>query len=853
MADKKVDIDINVSSNTKGAKEAAKEIKKVGDAAGEASANLNPMVDGQRQWAQTQKESRAAAEEASTAIEKTAESVEALNEQAGKGDVQDLTEDLNSLSEAANKNDFSKNLEDSLAKSNTKIGRSTRTFQRVKDSLNGLTQSSGKLTSALAKLGKGFGITAIVGGFFKGLQFVESGIRSLNAPIAKLNDDLRITGNGFGNVVAPLAAATGGLSSFISTLNQWTNPFTKWTEFRTAVAEQAESIRKLGDAQNDFIDRMDVKSRRQLAASTAALKETEAQLKLKAALDGITESRRLAEEQADAGEKTLRDRIGFLNEAAQAQRNLVKAQLDARIAGVEAQELNPEIEAEKIAKLKAQVDGLFKGIGDTLADSIENALQAQLGNLKDLQAEITADIYEFEGRSRRITPPNEINQLRVAEAEAAKNRSQIFASEREKARLEDIESIKNLLPQLKSQVGLDELDPKAATNLSNQIKSLEASLATLEAGGFVDGLFENDKIKEANKELAEATKALATALDTRAAALGELGVENFDEYNKKLGELTGQLEKTKADIGDKESELLKRRRNKASSDEINAEQKAADETNKNTALKKAAAAKMVEAQEQYAAAIETQLGIIEKASPRLGAAGVAAIPEVKFKTGEISKQQEAANKIVADRLAEGIRVISEVITDGLVSPDEVGKLKAAISEVKATIDSGDAEAVAAVEALLAIVGKTLGSFQSINERIDKLDSGKDIPSGSGKIQPLLPNQVIPEELPKGLTPQAATPKGDLDAGLVELAQESVRESSQNLINQITEIVSGGIESTDVEPLTNLFTELSASTAGANQAQSGAIRDLIGVVNNNKRTSENLKKEIRRINKVLAVS
>ena len=124
MADKQIDIKFKTSADTGGAKEAAKDIKAVGDAASKAAENFNPMVDGQRQYTEAVEQAREQADDAAASIDNATASVENLNQASGEGSVKVLANDLEEASVSSEK--FSGNIEKVVERSNTKLGRSVR-------------------------------------------------------------------------------------------------------------------------------------------------------------------------------------------------------------------------------------------------------------------------------------------------------------------------------------------------------------------------------------------------------------------------------------------------------------------------------------------------------------------------------------------------------------------------------------------------------------------------------------------------------------------------------------------------------------------------------------------------------
>ena len=801
MADKRIDIDIKTSADTKGAQQAAKDIRAVGtdvdglaekldrikainnqagllggegdyegaaklreeanrlseeyarlqeaaSGAGEAIAQSGEQAAGGiNLMAQSQDDVRQSSDDAAISIENATVAVEELNQVSGEGSVKVLANDLEQASVSSEK--FSGNIEKVVERSNTKLGRSVRQFNNIKRSLDGLVGSSSKAVTALKSLGKGFGIASLATAFFKGLGFVQTGFEKLDAPVQRFNENLRITESGFQRVVGPIAAVTGGLRQFVTESNNWINPFKKWSDYKEAVDSAAESIRRSETALDDYIAKATKELAERQKSVLVANQRAVAEANIARSLNEQADARERSEDAVTDAQKAASDNEKRLKQLAQNAKKIAQAEADKRKAEIEASDFP---EARKI-ELKLQVDDELERyatqIGNTISESSIQGIEGVIAKLDEKIQELNRQAQPAKSQLERVAKPDEFAKL-LTEKDQAVSRAQSLNLSREIIR-------KNLAsPQ----------QPAARRDLEKQLAEVTKQI------------IETSKARiplqnEFNAKLGESIRVLTDEgfLKIGEEVTAETYKAGYEAAGKNAKELASSLAETKVEVDDLRENL---RQAKRALDVDKQEQKTKETTkqlDRNTKEQNDAIKRQSEASQKATSDFSSALqkiadagrGEIARPATSLGQDAFKLSPRARKAAAELQATRDA---FVSQTQIEAFEAVAETLeNDNIIDPTEASELGGLLNNLKLTIDPANTQAIEAVNDLITIAEKLSDNYDLIDSRIRKLEAreqeikeGSQQPQGSIEGRSIFEPQeslkdirgIVPESLPKGV-------------------------------------------------------------------------------------------------------
>ena len=871
MADKRIDIDIKTSADTKGAQQAAKDIKAVGtdvdglaeklerikainnqagllggegdyegaaklreeanrlseeyarlqeaaSGAGEAIAQSGEQAAGGiNLMAQSQDDVRQSSDDAAISIENATVAVEELNQVSGEGSVKVLANDLEQASVSSEK--FSGNIEKVVERSNTKLGRSVRQFNNIKRSLDGLVGSSGKAVTALKLVGKGLGLGALATAFFKGLGFVQSGFEKLDAPVQRFNENLRLTESGFQRIVGPIAAVTGGLRQFVTETNNWINPFKKWSDYKDAVNQAADSIRKSEKALDDFI----AKSTKELAerqkSVLVANQRAVAEANIARSLNEQADARERSEDAVSDAKKEASDNDKRLRQLAENAKKIAEAQAERRKAEIDASELP---EARKV-ELKIDVDDALEGyalkIGNTISESSIKGLEGVVSELDERIQTLNAQAQPAKSQLERVAKPEEFANLLTKQDQAISLAQKLglarLTLQKELAVTPDFEpeKRKRLEEQLSLVTEQQVEASKARIPLQKEFNAkLGESIRVLQGEGFLE-LGEEvtaEKYKAAYEAAGTNAKELADALNETK--------EEADEFRANLKQASRALVVEKEEQKIKETTKQLDRNTKEQNDAIK----------KQSESSKKAASEFASALQQLAGAGR---GEIARPATDLGGETFKRSPEAQKAADEL---KESRDKFVSDAQISAYESVAKKIEDGIIDPQEADDLAGLLFSLKQTIDPTNTKAIEAINDLITIAEGLSDDYDLIEGRIRKLESeeqqikeGRDEePRGTiEKRSPFEPQQRLEDV--KGVRPIRPERQERQDAG-ADL--KPLGDKAAELAENQALAISGVIELLEQGAPVESFENIATSVTGLNTAIADNNREVIALLN-----------------------
>jgi len=655
------------------------------------------------------------------------EAAEGLKDVAKEVDnVKDSAEEFNNTTK-----DFGRGIEDAVASTNTKLGRQARQFRRLRGSFNGLTKASGKAATAIRVLAKGLGLTAAAGAAFKGLQLVQTGMEKLDEPVRQLNDDLKITESGFGKVVAPLAATTGGLRSFITTLNNWTNPFEKWKQFRTAIGEQAESIRNVNAAYADYLT-VGQKAREESAKrELAAAGEAFALLQIKENLEKINRVRETGEEFIESEENAYEARNQNLERAKDLEIDILKLKFEQAKAVLEL-ETDTGVRTEKQKILEQQFLESLNRINQEFSKGLNENQAVYESRLKAEKENLTFRQMELQILKEQI--PTEKRLVGLAQIKAQTKKA-----------LEDERSLARQLVIAEKIKSTNDLDRKEALRVySDLIKEGKSASEELRKLLGVDEIISVIRAAEQSPNVIAARKDFGAARDleiseTKIKESGVSGFENLDQLDDELGKLASSLAGLDVRLTNLATSRQIRERQEADKRVIDGENRKLEVIRQN-----------VQAQQEAAIAAENLKNSLESIN--------VSQPAELIKKGVSKRDAEFLETAVTS----GLGNISEALKDGLTS-NEAKRVVSITRTLLGQIDQSNTELAELLQAILDLARQQQDQADGLQSQISSISPSVSVGGG--------------------LKPAAGPARGSVPSGGIGFGKPSIQEVQNAARNQ----------------------------------------------------------------------
>jgi len=563
MADKDIKIDINVDSNTKGAKEAAKDIQAVGGASEDLSSNLKKVTSSASEARdQIEKINQLNAEAANLGFTGNVEAAQELRDEAAllyeeylkigeaTEEATDATAEFNDETERAV--EASEELSESLEETTEKLEdlgegfednskSSDRFIDGLDDAnnaqrdtlkgtnglgvgLGGLVKQLEKVKSSLFKVGRALRLGGIVGIALQGFKSLGNALSGASKSTSEFSDNLRTIKSPMAGVVAPIAAVTKAVSFLIEVLNNVANPlvtfpklFDAFKSYKDSVDGAAKSAKSLATFQDDLTTRLIKTAEERSKVLGIAIKEAQEQQKI---LDDLKEIQRIEKERADSvtdAEDAASRRLAVINQENDALKESLRLKAESLKLQIELSDLSDAEKQRKTLEVEGQ---LSRGISDIETKENQEIVKAKkeiIFALQNQRDDLADENSRLEIAATGVKTDIEIQQLKkddiaiLARIRSIREKARKANEQLTSEQLKEIEELKDLRAEKKA--------------------AIEASNATLEKEG-VSSKAEFDAAVQASRDKLAASNKLVESAQADVALL-ERKIELDKDLNKK--------------------------------------------------------------------------------------------------------------------------------------------------------------------------------------------------------------------------------------------------------------------------------------------------------------------------------
>jgi len=564
MADKDIKIDINVDSDTQGAKDAAKDIQAVGGASEELSSDLKKVaLSADEARGQLEKINQLNEEAANLGFKGEAEAAQKLREEAallydeyvrlGEATAEaventagfneeneravEVNEELSeSLEETTEKlEDLGEGFEDNAKSSDKFVDGLGDVDNAQRDTLKGTKGLGGglgglvtqleKVKSSLFNVGRALRLGGIVTVALQGFKSLGNALSGASKSTSEFANNLKTIKSPLAAVVAPIAGVTKALSFLVNGLNNVANPlvtfpklFDAFKSYKESVDGAAKSARSLATFQDDLSRKLIKTAEERSKVLAIAIKEGQEQQKI---LGDLKEIQRIEEERADAvtdAEDAASGALKIIRQENDALRDSLQLKADNLKLQIELSDLSDEDKERKTLEVEGQLGRGLSDVGIKEDKQIIVLKKDIINELKDQRSNLAGENSRLEIAATGVKTDVQITQLK-------KDDISILAK---------IRAIRDKAKKANEQLTSEQLKEIAELQALRAKKkaAIEASNSTLEKEG-VANKEEFDEKVQASRDKLEASKKSVAALQAEVAGL-ERGIELEKNRQKKV-------------------------------------------------------------------------------------------------------------------------------------------------------------------------------------------------------------------------------------------------------------------------------------------------------------------------------